>query len=212
MACVGPLPQLAERLIDLANAAGGHDNVTCIVADFDGEVLDPPDAAALPFYQQYPLPRGGDESGAPPGPTLPHVVRSMVPRAATARKRPSLPERGESAPVRWSTAAAVLALLGLAAAIAVGAGRGVAPDAAPPPAYADAEAPIEVHVRAALEQGELFVNGRSYGPLRDDEAILLRLLPGAYHIEAREADGTQVGKDVVVRPGLPEVVLIPPTD
>lgn len=211
MACVGPLPQLAERLIDLANAAGGHDNVTCIVADFDGEALDPPDEAALPFYQQYPLPRGGDES-APSGPTLPHVVRSMVPRAAPARKRPSLPERGESAPVRWSTAATVLALLGLAAAIAVGAGRGVAPDAAPPPAYADAEAPIEVHVRAALEQGELFVNGRSYGPLHDDEAILLRLLPGAYHIEAREADGTQVGKDVVVRPGLPEVVLIPPTD
>jgi serine/threonine protein phosphatase PrpC len=211
MACVGPLPQLAERLIDLANAAGGHDNVTCIVADFDGEALDPPEQAAAPFYQQYPLPRGGDERRAS-GPTLPHVVKSMVPRAAPARKRPSLPDRGESAPVRWSTAATVLALLGLAAAITITAGRGTAPDAAPPPAYADADVPIEVHVRAALEQGELFVNGRSYGPLRDDEAILLRLLPGAYHIEAREADGTQVGKDVVVRPGLPEVVLIPPTD
>ena len=84
--------------------------------------------------------------------------------------------------------------------------------APPPPAYADADLPVEVRVRAALRGGELFINGRSYGPLREDEAIHLRLLPGAYHIEAREPDGTQVGKDVFVEPGLPEVVLIPPTD
>ena len=51
MACVGPLPQLAERLVDLANAAGGHDNVTCIVADFDGEALAPPAPGETPFYQ-----------------------------------------------------------------------------------------------------------------------------------------------------------------
>ena len=83
----------------------------------------------------------------------------------------------------------------------------------PPPAYAEAEIPVEVKVRAALDSGELYVNGRSYGPLRLDEAILLRLLPGSYHFEAREVDGTQVGKDVLVEPGLPtEVVLIPPTD
>ena len=85
--------------------------------------------------------------------------------------------------------------------------------APPPPAYADAQIPVEVKVRAALDEGELFVNGRSYGPLNLDEAILLRLAPGAYHIEARESDGTQVGKDVYVEPGLPtEVVLVPPTD
>ena len=68
-------------------------------------------------------------------------------------------------------------------------------------------------MRAALDSGELFVNGRSYGPLRVDEAILLRLTPGAYHFEARETDGTQVGKDVVIEPGKSrDVTLIPPTD
>ncbi len=68
-------------------------------------------------------------------------------------------------------------------------------------------------VRAAIDEGELYVNGRSYGPLRVDEAVLLRLPPGPYHFEARELDGTQVGKDVVVEPGLPtEVELIPPAD
>ena len=79
--------------------------------------------------------------------------------------------------------------------------------------YADAQIPVEVKVRAALDSGELYVNGRSYGPLPLDEAVLLRLAPGAYHFEARESDGTQVGKDVLVEPGLPtEVILVPATD
>jgi hypothetical protein len=85
--------------------------------------------------------------------------------------------------------------------------------APPPPAYADAQSPVEVKVRAALDSGELYVNGRSYGPLLLDQAILLRLPPGSYHFEAREVDGTRVGKDLVVEPGTPrEVVLIPSTD
>ena len=217
MACIGPLPQLADRLIDLANAAGGHDNITCIVADFDGDALDPPEEGAVPFYQQYPLPRGNDERSAE-APTLPHIVKSMVPRPAPARRggREQAADHAEPVSFSWLTAASVLALLGLAAVITiVSAGRRATPTtAAPPPlpAYADAQIPIEVKVRAALDEGELYVNGRSYGPLRADEAIYLRLLPGAYHIEAREPDGTQVGKDVLVEPGLPEVILIPPTD
>ncbi len=219
MACVGPLPQLVDRLIDLANAAGGHDNVTCIVADFDGDALEPPDGDTLPFYQQYPLPRGSDDRPAS-GPTLPHVVKSMVPRAV-AGKRPSLRRFLSEPPgevsFSWSTVTTVLALLGLAAVIAiVNAGRrdttaaGASP---PPPQFANAEIPVEVKVRAALDRGELYVNGQSYGPLRMDRAILLRLAPGSYHFEARELDGTQVGKDVLVEPGQPrEVVLIPSAD
>lgn len=215
MACVGPLPQLAERLIDLANAAGGHDNVTCIVADFDGEALDPPAAGEAPFYQQYPLPEGREPRAA-----LPHVVKSMVPRALTQQSRPQPEpvERAEPPSFSWSSAASVLVLLGLAAVIAiVNAGRRDARDAAldapPPPAFEDPEVPVEVKVRAALEDGELYVNGRSYGPLAVDEAVLLRLTPGAYHFEARELDGTMVGKDVLVEPGsATEVILIPPSD
>ena len=219
MACVGPLPQLVERLIDLANAAGGHDNVTCIVADFDGDALDPPESGDIPFYQQYPLPRreGGPRTG---GPALPHAVKSMVPRAAPQRGRvdPETSQVAQQSSFSWSTAASVLALLGLAAVIAIGsmdrrASETQTASVPPPPEYAGAEVPVEVRVRAALDQGELYVNGRSYGPLAVDEAVLLRLVPGAYHIEARESDGTQVGKDVLVEPGLPtEVILVPPTD
>ena len=145
----------------------------------------------------------------------------MVPRAMPG-KRPAIGERASDPPgaasVSWSTAALVLTLLGLAAVITIASvGRRATPTTAatapPPPAYADAQVPVAVEVRAALDTGELYVNGRSYGPLRLDEAILLRLPPGAYHFEAREVDGTQVGKDVVVAPGEPtEVVLIPAAD
>lgn len=217
MACIGSLPQLTERLIDLANAAGGHDNVTCIVADFDGDGLDLPEGGAVPFYQQYPLPRsnGGKQSS---GPALPQLVRSMVPRAISAQ--PSSADVPASEPARpsrsWSTAASVLVLFGLAAVITiVSAGRRATPTTAapPPPAYTDAQIPVEVRVRSALDRGELFVNGQSYGPFRAREAVVLRLPPGAYHIEAREVDGTRVEKDVIVRSGdSTEVMLIPSTD
>jgi protein phosphatase len=220
MACIGPLPELADHLIDLANAAGGHDNVTCIVADFDGEALDPPEEGAVPFYQQYPLPQGRDEPLAA-APALPRVVRSMVPRPTPTQSVPGsepISEQPARVSYSWATAASALVLLGLAAVIAiVSAGRPAttttAAPPAPPPAFADAEIPVEVRVRAALDSGELFVNGRSYGPLRLDEVILLRLPPGAYRIEAREIDGTRVAKDVLVEPGLPtEIELIPRAD
>jgi len=217
MALIGPLPQLTERLIDLANAAGGHDNVTCIVADFDGDGLDLPEEGAVPFYQQYPLPRGNGGKRSS-GPALPQVVRSMVPGAAAAQPSPAeAPSSEPSGPSRsWSTAASVLVLLGLAAVITiVSAGRRATPTTAapPPPAYADAQIPVEVRVRSALARGELFVNDRSYGPLGPDETVVLRLLPGAYHIEAREVDGEHAAKDVLVRSGAStEVMLIPSTD
>lgn len=215
MACIGPLPQLTDRLIELANAAGGHDNVTCIVADFDGDGLEPPEEGAVPFYQQYPLPGGNGHSGAP---TLPTAVKSMVPRALTAPRpqRISQPDAPDS--FSWPTAASVMVLLGLAAAIAIiGAGKPssqtIAESPPPLPVYADAQTPVEVRVRSSAEEGELYVNGRSYGPLLSDEVVLLRLLPGSYRIEAREVDGTQVGEDVLVEPGQPtQVQLTPPKD
>jgi hypothetical protein len=209
-----------DSLIDLANAAGGHDNVTCIVADFEGDGIDLPDAGEVPFYQQYPLPRGKDDRAAS-GPTLPGVVKSMVP-AGMVRRRSPVGDRVSDPPGQgsfsWTTAASVLGLLGLAAVVAiVSAGRRASPltnDPPPPaPAFANAEVPVEIQVRAAIDEGQLYVNGQSYGPLRVDEAVLLRLPPGAYHLEAREVDGTQVGKDIVVEPGQPrEVELIPPAD
>lgn len=54
------LADAATKLIQMANAGGGHDNITVILADFAGEGLTAPvDARAL--YQQYPLPPDDSE-------------------------------------------------------------------------------------------------------------------------------------------------------
>jgi serine/threonine protein phosphatase PrpC len=49
------LDEAAAKLIQMANAGGGHDNISVILAEFDGEGLKAAeDVRAL--YQQYPLP------------------------------------------------------------------------------------------------------------------------------------------------------------
>lgn len=54
----------AAKLIEYAETAGGHDNITVVIADFDGEGLVEPGDADMFGYVQYPLPLTDDESGA----------------------------------------------------------------------------------------------------------------------------------------------------
>ena len=49
------LDEAAAKLIQMANAGGGHDNITVILAEFDGAGLKAADGARV-LYQQYPLP------------------------------------------------------------------------------------------------------------------------------------------------------------
>lgn len=218
MACIASLPRLAERLIELANVAGGHDNITCIVADFDGEELPEPDEV-VPFYQQYPLPRRRPDDE--PSFRQP-VIKSMLPRPMPAVRR-VLRERAESnREQRWSigSAAAVALLFGLVAFIVVTtldrqpSSPFSEPIEQPPaPAYADAKAPVEVRVSSDIEDGHLYVNGRNYGPLPLGESVLLELVPGAYQFEARKDEAAPVAEVVLVEPGLPRNVrLTPPLD
>jgi serine/threonine protein phosphatase PrpC len=43
-------------LVEMARTGGGHDNITVIVVDFDGDDLASAEGAPRPTYQQYPLP------------------------------------------------------------------------------------------------------------------------------------------------------------
>lgn len=50
------LQDAATRLIEMAKAGGGHDNITVVLADFQGSGLGEPNGDVVPSYQQYPLP------------------------------------------------------------------------------------------------------------------------------------------------------------
>ncbi len=119
------LPELADRLIEMANAAGGHDNITCIVGDVEGDGLDVGDGAPVPYYQQYPLPPAEGEVPVHPQAAKP-VIKSMLPRPAmvsTSMFSFGPEARIETRAFSWPIAAVVLLLLGLAATITVGVGR-----------------------------------------------------------------------------------------
>ncbi len=47
---------ICARLVEMANAGGGHDNITCIICDVEGPGLKEPGDGASPGYFQYPLP------------------------------------------------------------------------------------------------------------------------------------------------------------
>jgi protein phosphatase len=58
--------EACKTLIEKANQAGGHDNVTVIVAQFDGEGLKAPDASPEPLkYRKYALPEEQPENTEP---------------------------------------------------------------------------------------------------------------------------------------------------
>jgi serine/threonine protein phosphatase PrpC len=56
--------ECSAKLIEYAETAGGHDNITVVVADFDGDALADAGENDSFGYVQYPLPLSDDESGA----------------------------------------------------------------------------------------------------------------------------------------------------
>lgn len=62
---LGACRELTER----ANRAGGHDNITVIVAEFDGPALKPAEPGALIQYQKYALPEAPDTTVRAPAVT-----------------------------------------------------------------------------------------------------------------------------------------------
>jgi hypothetical protein len=72
--------EACRELTDRANQAGGHDNITVIVAHFDGPRLHPPEPNEEVVYQKYALP----ELPAPEPTVRAMVVNPHAPQPATA--------------------------------------------------------------------------------------------------------------------------------
>ncbi|HEY8428160.1 MAG TPA: hypothetical protein VIL20_07290, partial [Sandaracinaceae bacterium] len=216
------LAEAAGKLIQMANAGGGHDNISVILADFDGEGLAPP-ADAQVHYQQYPLPPD-DSEHAPSAPPREPSIKAGGPKPGADVKRDDLgaevasPEGGGKA---WLVVVALLLVVLLGAGAWYVFGRGAPDDAPPPEPTAPRETPIvpapepplavpdepvqpavetgTVRIRTDVEDGTLWVNGESRGPLVD--GMVVELPPGAHRFEARSGDATVAEGTVQVTAG-----------
>ena len=70
--CAGDLPAALERLIDAANDGGGRDNITAVLARFDGEGLRAPMEALAGGVE-----RAGAGFAAPPPPDEPNPMKRV---------------------------------------------------------------------------------------------------------------------------------------
>ena len=84
-----------KALIDRANDAGGPDNITVILARFDGEGLSAAGAQDLVGHAVYPLPDTGQTAAvsvdAASQADTPKSVRAVAPGTATEGRRPTTP-------------------------------------------------------------------------------------------------------------------------
>jgi serine/threonine protein phosphatase PrpC len=203
--------EAATRLIEMANTAGGHDNVTCVIVDFDGEGLPPAVSGEKPAYQPYPLPptEGGTEAnGARREPSVrtstqkPGAdVKRGAGRDREATPRSSAALEGSKNPLVAFIAALVIVLI---AALAFG----VFSDGEKKPVRrsenVSARTPVDVHVTSDVVGGELFIDGKLAGELDPDQVTILELPPGAYRFDARVEGTTVVSAVVTVRSGRTE--------
>jgi len=81
--------EACRELTDRANRAGGHDNITVIVAEFDGPALHAPAPDALISYQKYPLPEAPVETTvrAPAVTQRPYEAEASASEEATRESR-----------------------------------------------------------------------------------------------------------------------------
>lgn len=216
------LDACCERLIELAKAGGGHDNVTVILCDFAGEGLAPPGPGDLAGYQQYPLPLeegrtlGGPNSEiptlAPPSGRSEGYGGGPDEFGGAFSQRPPAEPR-ESSNLRYVVVGIVL--LAIAGAIYYWTDRQRQAIADPPvveepvaePVAPEPPARVEVVVRTDVEGGELIVDGESYGTAESDRWVL-DLTPGPHKLEARSGGQVVTSSLVSVREGVPATVLL----
>ena len=223
-------PDLREtcvRLIEMANAGGGHDNITCIVADFAGEGLAAPAAESVAAYQQYPLPlaEGASEPNGPKRePTIktggkkPGADVKRSPTRETIQEKagdPEIPVAG----FPWWVVIVALLLIGAAAFFTFATQEPkrttqpvrTDPDPGRPIEHDELvgqeQEPADVLVRTDGLGGELFVDGESLGTFGDGQELEVQVAPGIHLFEHR-VDGRVIASapNVPVRGGSSPIV------
>jgi len=150
--------QACKRLTDMANEAGGHDNITVVVAAFDGPGLLPPSPDDEEVrYRKYALPEPSRDSD-------PDRRRNITVRdLADSRPQPSLPPPSQSAervdrvtdhgPSR-SKLSNTMVGDALSESVAQALAEALAPRSEPPPSTPKPVTPPPVQIRTPLDEDE----------------------------------------------------------
>jgi len=200
-----------ERLIELAKAGGGHDNVTVILAEFGGEALALPQSTDLAGYQQYPLPLDHERRPmaalnsdlptlAPPSQGAPAVQVIDAPRTRSHAPAPSGSGR--------RLLVLAMLLLGATGAVyywmAARERRARRADAYQTLAVAPTTETAPLHgsviVHTDVESGELTVDGDSHGA-GTDGTWNLDLPPGPHEFEVLVGGSRVATGSLTVRQG-----------
>ena len=213
------LKAMTHKLIEMANAGGGHDNITCVMAEFDGEGLAPAEGAPEPTYMPYPLPALDDHGGSVPArePTMKTSMRKpgsdvKRPAIATRADAPTVPTGGN----KLGPVVVLLVLVVIAVAVAYRM-RDPEPESEPEveavegvdePEQPTEPEPVDVRIQSDVVGGELFVDGQNYGPLEDGVPLHLELPAGAYRFEARQDGSVLASATVTIREGVPADVAL----
>jgi hypothetical protein len=217
------LVDAANQLIAMANAGGGHDNITVIVAEFDGKGLKEPDGSAKVAYQQYPLPPASPDTVDPPPPRPTSVKPSAAKPGADVKSMPSLaPDAAGGALGRWwIVAVLVLLVLALLGAIFLSMDPEVASDAAPPtrttltttrplPAASDDEVGTGfLRFDAAYSGAALEIDGAPQGTIAGS-SMVVTVAPGSHHVRVLRDGALVATAEVQVTAGHHEFVRLDP--
>jgi serine/threonine protein phosphatase PrpC len=220
LASVDDPAECTAALVKFAEAGGGHDNITVVVIDFDGDALEPAQDSDSFGYLQYPLLPAGNLPGAFSDEEI--TEASLPPGRSSHDSHPGFePGRTpgvDSNPWVWISlgllvllaGAWVLAASGGSSSATANEDRGLhraitAPDlpaAKPPPVQEEAKA-VPVRIFSDVEDAVLLVNGEARGPLASTESRTMDLRPGAYRFEAQSHGNIAAVEVVTVRPDVP---------
>lgn len=211
------LEACCERLIELAKAGGGHDNVTVILAEFTGPGLAQPLPTDLVGYQQYPLPLDPERRPASAlHSDMPTLSPPPSPSPSTNGADSSAAQDPPAMPTRSSAGGKLLLVVLLLGSIGYAiyywtvveeerARQLEAHQMVEPPAEEKPPLRVEVVVRTDVEAGELYVDDESYGTSPGGQWIL-ELPPGPHRLEARAGGSSVTSSLVTVREGVPATV------
>ncbi|GAB4195671.1 MAG: hypothetical protein OHK0013_02100 [Sandaracinaceae bacterium] len=217
------LVDAANQLIALANSGGGHDNITVVIADFDGTGLKEPSPDAKVAYQQYPLPPAAPDHQDAPPPRPTQVKAAATKPGADVKHATAAPPTADAGGGRWwILALLLLAVLALVGVIALAMGDGgeagsepptratlsrSAPFEPPPPPQPD---PSRLRLDGAYAGASLRIDGVMRGEVSAN-GMLLHVAPGDHLVEVLREGEVVASARVSVEPGHDAFVRLEPT-